>query len=258
MCLHCKENFIAKATSSEISWQGNAVSELDVCIGDSLTYVGNIILSKIKDLLKGKGILLDDLTLDDCEYLEDLLDDEEKNLLNVLKLYKEAICDLKTDQDDLKEKVDQFTNVAGYTLACIGSEDPCGDELTFKGLIQAVLTKLCNLNTQFESIAETILDAIEEGAGNFLLSGAVTSCGGNGIAYSGSGATVKVTLQALVPPYAPILYTGSTSLFDSGGVGLPGTALCGWYLCNGANGTPNSSSLPQNLAGDLKYIIRFN
>lgn len=258
MCLHCKESFIAKATSNEISWQGDPVSELDICIGDSLTYVGNIILSKIKDLLKGRGIVLEDLTLSDCTYIEDILDTDEKNLLNVLSAYKTAICNLKTDSDNLTEKVNEFTNVAGYTLACLDPNDPCGDPLTFKSLIQAVITKLCALNTQFESIAETILDAIEEGAGNFLAGGAVTSCGGNGYSVSGTGASTVIKFQALVPPYCPILFTGSTSgNFDSNGIGLPNTAYCGWYVCNGNNGTPNSTTLPQNLAGNLTYIIRF-
>lgn len=257
MCKHCKDNFIVKATTSEISWQGNAVEELDVCIGDSLTYVGNIVLEKIKDLLKGKGIVLEDLTLDDCEYIEDLLDGEEKNLLNVLDVYKQAICDLKEGQDLTTEKMEAFTDTTLYTLGCLPALDPCGEPYDFKTLIQAIITKLCELNSQFESIATTILDAIEEGAGNFLAGGAITSCGGNGYTVSGTGASTVITLQALVPPYCPILYTGSTAMFDSNGIGLPNTAYCGWYLCNGANGTPNSSTLPQNLAGNLNYIIRF-
>jgi len=257
MCNHCKDNFIVKATSNEISWQGDAVSELDICIGDSLTYVGNIILEKIKDLLKGKGIVLEDLTLDDCEYISDLLGVQEKNLLNVLNVYKQAICDLKAEQELTTEKMEAFTNTTLYTLGCLPALDPCGEPYDFKTLIQAIITKLCELNTQFESIAETILDAIEEGAGNFLAGGAITSCGGNGITISGTGASTIVKFEALVPPYCPILYTGSTGMFDSNGIGLPNSPYCGWYLCNGANGTPNSSTLPQNLAANLTYIIRF-
>lgn len=259
MCNHCKDTFIVKATSNEISWQGDAVTELDICIGDSLTYVGNVILAKIKDLLKGKGIVLEDLTLDDCEYINDILGIQEKNLLNVLDSYKTAICQLKEGADLTAAQIADFTTISGYVLGCLGPNDPCGDPLTFKGLIQAIITKLCALNTQFESIAETILDAIEEGAGNFLIGGAVTSCGSNGYHTSGTGATGKVVLEALVPPYCPILFTGSASVnFSSTGVGLPSTPYCGWYLCNGANGTPNSTTLPQNLAGNLTYIIRFS
>jgi hypothetical protein len=261
MCNNCRDfgvnNCTESTTSNCVSWQGNASEELEICIGDSLTYVGNIILAKIQDLLKGRGIVLEDLTLSDCQYISDLLGADEKNLLNVLDVYKQAICDLKDASDLNADNVAAFANVALYTLGCLDPEDPCGDPLTFQSLIQAIITKLCALNTQLESIAETILDAIEEGAGNFLIGGAVTSCGGNGYTVSGSGATAKVTFQALVPPYCPILYTGSTGVFDVNGVGIPGTAYCGWYICNGNNGTPNSTALPQNLAGTLTYIIRF-
>jgi hypothetical protein len=261
MCNNCRDfgpnNCPDITTSNCVSWQGNAVEELEICVGDSLTYVGNIILAKIKDLLKGKGIVLEDLTLDDCDYISDILGVEEKNLLNVLDAYKQAICELKEAQDDITEEVEAFTDIAGYVLGCLSPEDPCGDPLTFKTLIQAIITKLCALNTQFESIAETILDAIEEGAGNFLAGGAITSCGGNGYSVSGTGASTVITFEALVPPYCPILYTGSTAMFDANGIGLPNTPYCGWYLCNGNNGTPNSSTLPQNLAANLVYIIRF-
>lgn len=244
-------------TSNCVSWQGDPVAELEICVGDSLTYVGNIVLAKIKDLLKGRGIILDDLTISDCEYLEDILDGEEKNLINILTTYKTAICQLKESVEFNEQLVNDFTNISGYVLGCLDPNDPCGDPLTFKSLIQAIITKLCALNTQFESIATTIVDAVEEVAGNFLISGAITSCGGNGYSVSGVGPTAVVTLQALVPPYCPILFTGSTGLFDVNGIGLPNSAYCGWYLCNGSNGTPNASTLPQNIAGNLKYIIRF-
>lgn len=257
MCNHCKDNFIVKATSNEISWQGDPVTELDICVNDSLTYVGNVILSKIKDLLKGRGIVLDDLTISDCEYIEDLLGIQEKNLLNILKVYKQAICQLKTATDTNAATIADFTTVAHYTLGCIEPIDPCGEPLTFQSMIQAIITKLCSLDTQFQSIATTILDAIEEGTGNMLIGGAVTSAGHNGYITSGTGATAKVIFEALVPPNCPILYRGSTTFFDVNGIGLPNTAYQGWYLCNGANGTPASSTLPQNVAGNLIYIIRF-
>lgn len=256
-CKNCRYDYIIKATSSEISFQGDPVEELDICLNDSLTYVMDIVLAKIKDLLKGRGIVLDDLTISDCEYIEDLLGADEKNLLNILRVYKEAICELKEASDLTIANMEAFTNVALYTLGCLPPQDPCGDPYTFKELIQAIITKLCELNTQFESIAETILDAIEEGTGNMLVGGAIISCGANGIVYSGSGASAVVTFQALVPPNCPIIYTGSTAFFDGSGIGLPSTPYCGWYLCNGSNGTPNSSTLPQNGGGTIKYIIRF-
>lgn len=244
-------------SSSCVKTMFTPVEELEICLGDSLTYVGNIILTKIKDLIKGRGIILEDLTLSDCEYISDLLSTDEKNLLNVLRVYKEAICQLNTNYVDINTLLTEITNVSGYTLGCLDPDDPCGNPLTFKALIQAIITKLCALDEQFITIANTILLIIEESVGNFLIGGAIKSCGNNGISFSGTGSSAVVTFEALVPPNCPILFTGSTSFFDSLGVGIPNTPYCGWYLCNGDNNTPNSSNLPQNDAEDLVYIIRF-
>lgn len=262
-CNNCRDfgvNSCPDITNTNcISFQGVAVPELDVCLNDSLTYVMNIVLAKIKDFLKGKGIIFDnaDLTFANCEYLEDLLGIQEKNLINVLNIYKQAICELKEATDLNAANILAFTDVTLYTLGCLPALDPCGDPYTFKELIQAIITKLCALNTQFEGFADSLLDAVEEITGNFLIGGAITSCGGNGYSTSGTGATAVVTLEALVPPFCPIIYTGSLAYFNVSGVGLPATPYCGWFLCNGNNGTPNRTTLPQNGGNTIQYIIRF-
>jgi len=262
-CKNCRDyndmSCTDRTTTNCIDWVGSAYSDLDICINDSLTWVGNIILTKLSALLKGRGIIFeeDDLTLDDCDYLDGLLDGEEMNLINILNVYKNAICELKEASDLSVATMTAFTDVTLYTIDCLPDLDPCGDPYDFKTLIQAIITKLCALNTQFESIASTILLAIEEGTGNFIGGGAITSCGGNGFVLSGTGDSTVLTFQALVPPNCPILYLGSTTFFDVNGIGLPNTPYCGWYLCNGSNGTPNSTALPQNVGNTLKYIIRF-
>lgn len=263
MCVNCRDlerNACTSIVSSDcISWQGMKVEELDICLNDSLTFVINSVLSKIKEFLKGKGIILDELSLEDCTYLSGLLGSQEKSLLNIIKIYKSAICAIKDNLDDQNALIASFTTLSQYTLGCIAPlVEPCNSETTFKTLIQAILTKLCEFNTQFENLGETLLEVIEEGTGNFLIGGAIKSCGNNGIVFSGVGASAVVTFQALVPPNCPIIYTGSTSNFDSNGIGLPNSAYCGWYLCNGNNGTPNRTSLPQNSGDSINYIIRFN
>jgi hypothetical protein len=245
-----------RTTTNCIDWQGEAHEELDICINDSLTWVTTKIIEKVKEHMKGEGIIFEDLDLAECEWLADLVGND-LDLISVLKGYKDALCELKAGLDANTANLASFADATLYTLGCLDPEDPCGDPYTFKSLIQAIITKLCALNTQFLSIATTILDAIEEGAGNFIGGGAITSCGGNGYSVSGTGASTVVKFEALVPPYCPIIFTGSTANFDSNGVGLPNTPYCGWYLCNGDNGTPNSSTLPQNGGGTITYIIRF-
>ena len=245
-----------RTTTNCIDWQGAAYEELDICINDSLTWVNTKIIEKVIEHMAGEGITFEDLDLEECEWLSNLVG-EDLELIEVLKGYKDALCELKEGLDANTANLASFTDVTLYTLGCLPALDPCGDPYDFKALIQAIITKLCALDAQFLSIATTILDAIEEGAGNFIGGGAITSCGGNGYSVSGTGASTVVKFEALVPPYCPVIFTGSTSNFDANGIGLPNTPYCGWYLCNGNNGTPNSSTLPQNGGGTITYIIRF-
>jgi len=245
-------------SSTCVLWMGDAFEDLEICKGDNLTEVLDIVLSTLDDITKGLGITLAYLDFTDCDFLDDIQGVLPKTLENVMKTFFEAICTLKTELDAEVAKSTAYTTTEGYTLGCLSPlADPCDGPVVFHTLIQAIITKLCALNTQFESIADTIMDITEEIVGNFITAGGVKSAGGNGIAYTGTGATGKAVIAALVPPNSPILYIGSTSFFDVSGVGLPNTPYQGWYLCNGNNGTPNSTGLPQNLAADLIYIIRF-
>lgn len=262
----CGNNFSSNScaeilSSNCIKWEGEAYSTLDICINDTLTEVLDIALGKIKDFAVGKSIIIsnDDLDFEDCEYLSDILDGDgiKASLIDILNTYMTGICDTHDLILSLTASVADFTTVSGYTLDCITvTTDECNPVLTFKMLIQAIIDKVCSVQSQIDSISDTILDVIEDAAGNFIQD-AITSCSGNGIVVSGTGASTVITFQALVPPYAPILYTGTLSYFDIDGIGITGTPMCGWYLCNGDNGTPNSTALPQNDAEDLKYIIRF-
>lgn len=260
-CNNCKSfdtNSCTDIISSNcVRWEGEAYEDFDICVNDTLTEVVTFILDKLKDILEGKGILLPDISFEDCIYLKDFLGIEEKNLINVLIAYKKAICDLNDRINTLNLTIEEFTDLNTYVLGCLDLVvGPCDPVIKFHTLIQAIITKLCDLQDQYDSISNSILSVIEDATGNFLQQ-SIVSCGGNGITYSGLGATTKVTIEALVPPYAPIVYIGSLVYFDITGKGLDNTPMCGWYLCNGQNNTPNSTSLPQNLANNIKYIVRF-
>lgn len=252
-----KRNFQPTIPSDGISWQGDTDVSLNICVDDSLTEVGNVILEKIKDLLQGRGIFLPDLTLSDCEYLEDILDNDEKNLINILKTYKEAICQLQENLENSATGITNFSTVAGYTLGCLEPlSDPCDGPTTFKTLVQAIITKVCQLNANYGSIASSMASVVQTVMGDALVAGFVKSAGNNGLITTGSGATGRVVITGLVPPFAPIPYIGTNTYFDGNGVGLANTPMQGWYLCNGLNGTPAQSALPQNGSNTIKYIMR--
>lgn len=261
MCKNCRDynnNSCTDILSTNCSrWEGEKYDQLDICINDSLTEVQTSIILKIIEILKGKDIVINDIDFTDCDYLNDLLGEDEKNLINILNIYKDSICQINTSLSDIKTNSEDYSTVSNYVLGCIALlPSSCEPQVKFKTLIQAVLNKLCELNTKYSNIANLILETVESATGDFMCD-VIKSCGNNGITYSGSGSNTKITFEALVPPNCPIIYTGSTSLFNSSGAGLPNTIMCGWYLCNGQNNTPVSTSLPQNGLSNIVYIIRF-
>lgn len=256
---NCSSNTCADIISSGcVSWQGTSYEELKICMNDSLTKVTGILLDKISDVLKGKGILLPDLNLEDCEYIKDLLGTNEKNLLNMLDVYKNAVCDLKETLDGVSLTLEGFINIQEYHLGFLTPDTPCGTPFTFRELMQGILDKVTDLNEKYNNLAVSLGEAMQDAVGEVLLNGAVASSGNNGIEYTGEGKSAKITLTALVPPYCPIIFTGSRNSFDITGKGIANSPYKRWFICNGNNGTPNSSTLPQNSAGNLTYIIRFD
>lgn len=241
-----------------IRWQGNAYEEFDICLGDTLTEINTFILDTLGDLLQGKTNELTTLDLTDCTYLNNILDTDTKNLINILTTYKTGICTLNNNFTNIQDTINSFTVLNDYTLGCLDPlSDPCDGDITFHTLIQSIITKLCTLNTSLNDFATNLTDAVNEIVGNYLVDDAIISPGGNGITTTGSGSSGVVSINALVPPFCPILYTGSLGLFDGGGIGLTGTTMDGWFLCNGSNGTMASTSLAQNGGNSLKYIMRF-
>src|ERR1044072_3229385 len=177
-CQDCidKTNCTDTISSTCVKWNGDIYDDFDMCVNDSLTSVVNLILDKIRDLLKGKGIEFEDedLNFNDCSFLETIQDDEIKSLINILNTYKTAICQLKTSIDAANSNLASFAVNSLYSLGCITiSADPCGNELTFQDLIQALIDKICALNTQLTNIAASILDTVEDATGNFLIGGAI-------------------------------------------------------------------------------------
>lgn len=244
-------------TTNKIHWVGEAYPEFDICVYDSLTWVNTKIIEKFKEFIAGKGVTVEDLNFDDCLWLKAIINGDN-SLLNLFEGYKKALCELNVGNTSNTANLNSFTDVSLYDLKCLTLSDPCGSTINFKTLIQTIITKLCSLVDEIDSIGNSILTLIEEGVGNFIAGGAITSCGGNGLTVSGAGASTIVKFEALVPPNCPVMYTGSVSNFDGTGKGLPNTPYCNWYLCNGSNGTPNSASLPQNSSGGvITYIMRF-
>lgn len=255
--MNCIPNFSESpfiVSTDAVNYQGVEEEVLAICKGNSLTYVLNILIGKIKGFLKGEGIILEDLEIIEDEFLGIHLDGEEKNLLNILAAIRDSLQDLYEEVSDATDKLDDITNIDGYDLSCLDPEDPCGAPLDFKGLIQSLITHLC-ANIEAVSVYQTNVSELVSGeVKSALAGGAITSNGSYGIEEVDNG----LLITGFTPPNVPVIYTGPLENFTVGGAGIPNSPYAGWRICNGSFGTPSSITLPQNVGNTITYIIRLS
>lgn len=239
-----------------VMYTGPAIPALDICTGDYLNEIEAIIFAKLLEFMEGKGIQVPEINLEECPFIQEFITccSTDKSLEKLFTILFKAICSLKTDLTSLEDKVDEILNIT-FNLRCLTVSNP-----TIGNVINEIIREFCLLKTRVEVLEATVIDLqkqidelsvsileeltelinsiIDTRIGNYLLNH-IFSCGGFGLSKTGSGATATLQFNGMVPPYCPIPYVGPLSNFDNNGIGLPEKGMCGWYICNGQNNTPD-------------------
>lgn len=226
---------LTPTSSNCVSWQGDISTPLDVCVGDTITEVINSIITQLTSITDGTDVII---TLENlCDAINTELVGKEKTLTNVLQALSDVLCSVVTDIETIQTELQPET----YSVVCLtgGSSSLVSRQTA----IQLLISNVCSLIEQVNTLNNTIIDSnitstINTAVGNFIKN-AITSCGNNGIVKSGAGENVTIQFTGMVPPYCPIPYIGPLGYFDNLGRGLEQYGMCGWYILNGMNGTPN-------------------
>lgn len=229
---------------SSIIYTGAPIAALGICTGDTLAEVDATILQKIVSLSQGNGISLSDIDLTQCACFTQQTGDCGNipctTLTCILQAYLDCLCSMYTDLQTVKTDMDSINGP--YNVKCLSGVT---SNSTFSAIMQELITEYCNLVTTVAGI-ETQLDGlnVSGSVGNFLQT-ALTSCTGTGnLIKSGTGASFTAAFKGFVPVGAVVPYAGLTAgKFDSTGLGLTGTDMCGWALANGLNGTVDMREL---------------
>jgi len=236
----CKSTSIGKfcpdpVSSNCVKYEGDSIPILGICTGDTITEVEQVIINKLLDITSGTGIVLSSVTLDNCQYLKTIFAGKDKTLANLLQLLIDSECNLKSLIDQINAKLEPTGNNFIFDLKCV---TVTANPIKTEDVLQGTINVLCALKTQVDNIAsnQNNTQIINDTAGN-LLKNAIVGC--TGINVTGSGASVKIELSGMVPPYVALPYFGPTSYFDGDGKGLPNTQYCKFRLCNGKGGTPD-------------------
>jgi len=245
----CSNVFGTTTPDKKVEYTGPAVPGLGICTGDYLSEVEAAIFGKLIDYASGIGISIPSIDLTTCDafsmcVLNDCCSNNPcTDLPCLLECYKNAICSIFEDLEEVKTNLNTLLS-GPYSTGCISGLTASS---TLTEILQKWLIDYCALKSTVSTIQtqlNTLTTNLPATIGNFLLS-AITTCTGTGsVIKSGTGASASISFKGFVPIGGIIPYGGITAgKFDSTGLGLSGTDMCGFAMANGNNGTVNMTGL---------------
>lgn len=215
-CIDCLQNCGDRATTDRcIKYTGDDIDFLGICNGDSLSQFEAAVVEKLQSLADGTGVDLSDVTIS-CDFINDILNGEDKNLANIIQALVTGECALKELVDSINEVINASISIDAPCLSL--PTDPTRDDI-----LEAVATKLCSVNTRVSNIEADYVKQSD-------LCTQVEAC------LASSGLTQEYTKM---PKYVAMAYTGPLTVFDGTGKGLSAFGYDKVYVCNGNNGTPD-------------------
>ncbi len=239
-----------KIPDYKVKYTGVPIPALGICTGDTLLEIEGVLLQKIIDYSTGIGISIPSIDLTTCALFQNEIICCGKTCTDLpclMQAYLTALCTLYGDVTTLQQEVGDLLN-GPYNIACLSG---LGSNPKLTAIIQELILEFCalvttvnNLQTQLNNLSSGLTGQI----GDFLRTH-ISSCQTQ-LSITGTGASTQLVFKGFVPLGGIIPYGGATAgLFDSTGLGLSNTEMCGWALCNGANGTRDLRELVPVCAG---------
>ena len=221
-CQNCYNGCTDIISDKCTKYTGNNVPELGIENGDSLFSVQQSIFSFLLSIIDGTSIKPEINQEFICEKISQYLGEQELTLPNIINAILQTACDLQTQVTNVKSSVDTINTA--YTLNCVSGVT---DNTNTHEVLQAVITKLCNVNTALTALSLNV-------STNYVKLSELN----NLIAAYLSGGSTSIKLYNKMIPYTVVEFYGNLSgKFDSTGAGLGEWEKI--YLCNGNNGTPD-------------------
>lgn len=219
-CVDCFRNCPDIISDRCVKYTGPDITCLGICTGDSLYEFEAEVAEKLCAAIDGTGIDLSSVDVS-CEFLTDILGEEDQTLVNLMQMLITASCTLKELIDEINAQLaEQYV----FNTLCLENlpTSPTKDDI-----IQAAINKICAIDARLLIIENDYVK-------NSDLCTLVTACLSGG---GGGGGTPSSQYKDRMVPYAPIPYIGPLSNFDNTGIGLSANGFDKVYLMNGLNGT---------------------
>lgn len=228
-CNNCFNGCAEIVSDKCVRYTGESVPGLGITTGDTLLSVEQTLIDKVYSFLDGSGITI---TVDPAAYCELVTqylppcfpECGSPSLVELLTALVKAACDLQGQVDVLDAAVAEINGP--YTTDCLSGVD--GTSTTHE-VLQAVITKLCELGVDLDALALDVdTNYVKLADLNTLIQ-----------AYLDSIAPGVTQYYQRMIPYTVVEYYGPLTNFDLTGKGLLANGFDKIYLCNGLNGTPD-------------------
>lgn len=222
-CSNCFNGCADIVSDQCVKYTGIDIPELGISTGDPLLVVETQLANKILELITGEGIIPVNNIGELCNIISDNLPSSgDINLRQVINALFTAICTIDSRLSATEEILSYLESI--YDIDCLTGVDQ------FSGthdILQATVTKICELNTDLASLAAELV-------ANYVLIGDINDY----IAAYLASQPISVLYNAKMIPYVAVPYFGPTvGIFDITGAGIGDWLKI--YLCNGQNLTPD-------------------
>jgi hypothetical protein len=221
-CSNCYNGCAEIVSDKCVKYTGVDVPALGIVSGDTLLHVEEVLTSFLSAAITGEGIkpTIDDAII--CEVVDKYLPDCGGCTLNefITALIK-AACDLQDQVDVLAADIAILNS--DYDVDCLTGVVDSSDT---HDVVQAVITKLCQLDADLAALALDVSTNYVKLADLDTLIAAYLAALPSSDKY-----------YTRMVPYTVVEYYGTLVNFDATGAGLGDWEKI--YLCNGLNGTPD-------------------
>ena len=226
--MNCYNGCVETVSDKCVKYTGDSVPVLGIETGDTLFSIEQILIDRVVSFLDGTGI---NITVDPAAYCELVTkylapcfpECGTPTVVDLFTALVKAACDLQGQMDAVVAHVDTID--APLTVDCLSGVTSTSG---IHDIVQAVITKLCELNIDLTALALDVdTNYVKLADLNTLIQ-----------AYLDSIHTTTQYNSRMVP-YSAVEYYGSLGNFDNTGAGIAGSGYDKIYLCNGLNGTPD-------------------
>jgi microcystin-dependent protein len=228
-CNNCFDNCDYNPTDQCVAYTGPNIAILGICTGQQLSFIENVILTQLQNVLSGIGINITTLTLNSCSYVANLVQGVSPTLANLLQVLFDSQCTLNAAIVNIQNTLGQSYS---FNTACLQNlpTNPQPNDI-----LQAALNVLCSMNTALTAIQS---DYVKASQLNSLVTTIIQQYNA-AQASSGSSSPSVTQYYQFLPPNVAFPYFGDLSNFDNNGVGLPSKGFQYIYILGGINGAPD-------------------